>query len=132
MSAQTALFDEIATRERILGYYEQNHPAYLSHIRAIALDLARSRWRLPVWNERIITIDDVHAQMRAMKTPFPKDFGADERLLGNALRGCKGLRAVGQRTTTNAARVARSGIGRGAVTEYVYHPETDPNRAARS
>jgi hypothetical protein len=127
---QAALFEGIEQRERILRHYEQNSTQYLSHVRALALELARSRFRAATWPERLITIDDVRDRMRELKVPFPHDFGADDRILGAVLRRCHGIRAVGLRTSTRPERLARSGPAASGVTEYVYHPESDLTIAA--
>lgn len=110
MSAQTSFLDDQDTFNSLCSYWQSRHSEYLECLRAHAVRLAKTKGD--------VAIDDLRIEMESLRLPMPSDIGADARMLGAVLRGCKDLRPVGMRLTERTERVKRSGRGSSMITVF--------------
>ena len=97
--------------ERICQHWQVNHSEYIEMLRRHALRLVEKNGR--------VTIDDVRDEMEALHIPMPSDIGADDRIFGHVLRGCKELRIVGFEPTRRIEHAKRVGTTRAQISIYI-------------
>lgn len=105
------------TFDTLCAYWAERHPEYIACLRAIAKRICGKTSSVQYPGGRV-TIDDIREEIEAMHLPMPSQIGADDRMLGSVLRGCRELRAVGIERTRRADWAKRIGATRSMVTVY--------------
>lgn len=111
MAEQLALVNHaLMEKDRLLSFFESNHPQYIESLRAFAI--AKCRYA------GTISIDDLRELIAEKNYPLPREIGADDRLLGVVLSRCKEFECVGTVLSRRAETVARSGKNRSMISVY--------------
>lgn len=110
MTAQLSFGLEAFEFERVCQHWASNHPKYLASLRELGIAIARRLGE--------VTVDELREEMAKFKIPFPKEIGADERMIASVLRGCRQLQIKGERKTTRVDWAKRVGSTRDKVTVY--------------
>jgi hypothetical protein len=111
MGVQIPMFYGIGERDRILAAMQENHALYLMTLRSFAREIA--------YRNGSVTVDDVRALVIEREFPMPNDIGADSRIFGCVLSGCKDFIVTGQRVSTRPERIMRAGVGASYISVYV-------------
>lgn len=116
-AVQMSFLSDQDTFNSLCAYWAANHPEYISCLRAMAMRIC-VRTSSAYHPGGRVTIDDIREEMETMHIPMPTQIGADDRMLGSVLRGCRELRPIGVEKTRRADWAKRIGQTRSMVTVY--------------